>query len=410
LDEVSKLSWINKSRAVLHIADAPCHGKRFHSGVNDDHLNGDPKGLQIKDLLTDISNRKILYFFTEINTITQKMIEEFNKELEQIENGNQIRTFKLNSAEDLTTAFISTVTLTIENTRSITLNSNPGVLKDKIINKENRNFEISSLKEHEAEILEFEFDGDLNTIKDLMKKYIDKNSDKKLENFMKIKRETTQVFLCDEPFAKGNLRFAYSALVKRSNKLEKFVAKNSLYKDEKKDSYQNFKQMIILQIIAKYLAETFIKDSKSQMSVKFLNIYIMQLTDTGEYYTIEEYLDGNFAKWSNNLGYVNENEYSYTLDAFSHWSYAKTDHYLVVSDLQGLKKEAREKEGTYVLTDPAISCVERQFTSTDLGLIGIDKFFEKHKCNFMCRQLTLERHPNQPNEDRITTSKATKIK
>jgi hypothetical protein len=242
-----------------------------------------------------------------------------------------------------------------------------------------------------------------------MKKYIDKNSDKKLENFMKIKRETTQVFLCDEPFAKGNLRFAYSALVKRSNKLEKFVAKNSLYKDEKKDSYQNLKQIIILQIIAKYLAETFIKDSKSKMSVKFLNIYIMQLTDTGDYYTIEEYLDGNFAKWSNNLGYVNENEYSYTLDAFSHWSYAKTDHYLVVSDLQGLKKETREKEGTYVLTDPAISCVERQFTSTDLGLIGIDKFFEKHKCNFMCRKLTLERHPNQPNEDRITTSKATKM-
>ncbi len=83
LEEVSKLTWINKSRVFLHIADAPCHGKRFHLGVNDDHLNGDPKGLQIKDLLTDISNRKILYFFTEINTVTQKMIEEFNKNLSE---------------------------------------------------------------------------------------------------------------------------------------------------------------------------------------------------------------------------------------------------------------------------------------------------------------------------------------
>jgi hypothetical protein len=32
LNEVTKLEWSNESRVLFHIADAPCHGKRFHSG------------------------------------------------------------------------------------------------------------------------------------------------------------------------------------------------------------------------------------------------------------------------------------------------------------------------------------------------------------------------------------------
>lgn len=32
LNEVTKLEWLNESRVLFHIADAPCHGKRFHLG------------------------------------------------------------------------------------------------------------------------------------------------------------------------------------------------------------------------------------------------------------------------------------------------------------------------------------------------------------------------------------------
>ena len=197
---------MNSSKALLHICDAPCHGKRFSSNVTDDHPAGDPNNLKINDLLTNISKRGILYFFTEINSLTEIMIQEFNKELDQIDKSSQIRVFKLNSADDLTEVFASSVTLTIENTRSLTLNSNPnaGDLKDKIVDKNNLNFEKANLKEHDAEILGFEFEGNMDTFKELMKKYINKDSDKKLENYFKINRENTQVFLCGKPFAKGN--------------------------------------------------------------------------------------------------------------------------------------------------------------------------------------------------------------
>ena len=413
LKEVGELSWRNKSKVLFHICDAPCHGSRFHNNLNDDHPKGDPQGLQIQDLLKTIVDKNIDYYFTEINSYTEKMIQEFDKELEN--NGRKITLYKLDRAEDLLDKFTTSVTMTIANTKSMTM-SHPGgtssVLKDKIINKSNLIFEPSKLKEHDAEIITLEFSGDLGTFKELMNQYTKKITPvQKLDSFIKMRRENTKVLLCEQPFSKGNLRFAYTGLVKRGTEFEKVVAKNSLYKDDQKDTYQYNKQAIILQVVAKYLADKFIKDSSSLMSIKFLNVQIMQLLDTGEYFSIEEYLDGKFDKWSNNLGYVNENEYSYTLDAFSHWTWVNTNKYLVVTDLQGLRQEKKEREGTYILTDPAISCVDRQFTSTDLGIFGIDKYFKLHRCNYHCtRDLKLERHPDQQIENRVTVDKATKIK
>ena len=340
------------------------------------------------------------------------MIDEFNKELELIPDSHQITIYKLNNASDLLETFASSVTLTIHDTQTKTMDvsTSKALLKDLRIDKTKLDFSETNLKSHEAEILEFEFVGTLNTFEELMKQFKEKRTDKKLDNYIKVKRNNTQVRICSVPFAKGNLRFAYAALVKKGSIFEKFVAKNSLHNDEKKDSYAYNKQSVILQIIAKFLAEKFIEESRSQMTVKFLTVYVMQLLDTGDYFMLEEYLDGNFAKWSNNLGYVNESDYSNTLDAFSHWSYIKTGGYLTVSDLQGLRKTSgAEKEGKFILTDPAISCVERQFTSTDLGEFGITKYFEKHMCNSHCRDLKLPRHVSQPKEDRVPLSKDTKL-
>ena len=347
LKQVGELSWRNKSRVLFHICDAPCHGLRFHNNLNDDHPKGDPEGLQIQDLLKTIVDKNIDYYFAEINSYTEKMIQEFNKELEN-ENGREITLFKLNSAEDLFDKFTTSVTMTIENTKTITM-SHPGgtsrVLKDKIINKSNLIFEPSELKKHDAEIIGLEFVGNLETFKSLIKQYTNKVTPvMKLDNFIKMRRENSKVLLCEQPFSKGNLRFAYTALVKRETGFEKVVAKNSLYKDDQKDTYQYNKQAIILQVVAKYLADEFNERSRSLMSVKFLNVQIMQLLDTGEYFSIEEYLEGKFEKWSNNIGYLNEKEYSYTLDAFSHWTWVITNNYLVVTDLQGLRHEKKKRK------------------------------------------------------------------
>jgi hypothetical protein len=60
----------------------------------------------------------------------------------------------------------------------------------------------------------------------------------------------------------------------------------------------------------------------------------------------------------------------------------------MVNDLQGFRRGPIDKE-EYVLTDPAISCIQRQFDLTDLGEQGIEYFFKKHECNFYCNALKL---------------------
>ena len=45
LDLALKMSWDHQIRICILVADAPCHGKQFHSS-HDNYPNGDPHGLE----------------------------------------------------------------------------------------------------------------------------------------------------------------------------------------------------------------------------------------------------------------------------------------------------------------------------------------------------------------------------
>ena len=89
--------------------------------------------------------------------------------------------------------------------------------------------------------------------------------------------------------------------------------------------------------------------------------------------------------------------FSTTLDAFSHWTYSQFNEFLLVTDLQGIEYENKEKEQKeFVLTDPVIHCSREQFDRTDFSDIGIENFFKKHLCNVFCEKLRLKKHTLQP--------------
>ena len=67
----------------------------------DYYPEGDPRGLNITDLIRKLIQLKVLYYFAEINNTTAKMIEEFDKELIE-KQANRITVVKLGSAIDLT--------------------------------------------------------------------------------------------------------------------------------------------------------------------------------------------------------------------------------------------------------------------------------------------------------------------
>ena len=87
LDAVLGLDWEADTRVLIHIADFPCHGERFHpsnSLDSPDHaLDGDEKdknGLSAESLFARLVPTGIAYNFYHVcRHNTQKMINEFNR-------------------------------------------------------------------------------------------------------------------------------------------------------------------------------------------------------------------------------------------------------------------------------------------------------------------------------------------
>ncbi len=113
----------------------------------------------------------------------------------------------------------------------------------------------------------------------------------------------------------------------------------------------------------------------------------------GEYILVEDYLEGDFQKFISNAGWVKPQcMTSCTLmPTFAHWTWVHTRGQLMVADLQGVRYDDE-----YVLTDPCILSVDRNYGATDLALIGMALFFLTHQCTDICRSLDIaHKRPNQ---------------
>ncbi|KAK9820158.1 hypothetical protein WJX72_006777 [[Myrmecia] bisecta] len=73
LKQVLALSWMASTKLVIHIADAPCHGARYHHNSLDYHLEGDPSGLVPEELLQQLCASRVSVYFGRINASTDKM-------------------------------------------------------------------------------------------------------------------------------------------------------------------------------------------------------------------------------------------------------------------------------------------------------------------------------------------------
>ncbi|KAN0033496.1 hypothetical protein ACTA71_007183 [Dictyostelium dimigraforme] len=77
--QVKNLSWqSDTTKLIVHVGDAPCHGKKYHT-LNDKYPDGDPSGLVPEKLLQEISKKSIDYYFIKITFFTDQMIDIFKK-------------------------------------------------------------------------------------------------------------------------------------------------------------------------------------------------------------------------------------------------------------------------------------------------------------------------------------------
>ncbi|XP_052816499.1 alpha-protein kinase 1-like [Mya arenaria] len=96
-----------------------------------------------------------------------------------------------------------------------------------------------------------------------------------------------------------------------------------------------------------------------------------------EFVSIELYLKGKFEVFE--YGWVPESEL-FVSEAFSHFSWCRSEGTLLISNLQGVKTPF-----AYHFTGPTIHSEDSEYGQSDQGINGIKEFFKLHQCNNVCK-------------------------
>lgn len=386
-EEVTKLTWNEPTRILFHIADSPCHGTRFHApNLNDDYPNGDPRGLNIEDLLSRIKQLKVIYWFAKLSDTTDKMTEEFQSVMAP----EQINVIPLSSVDDLMEAVLASISASIQMEEHTIL--------AKECEEEMKRGADRQLKSYKLEKTEPDW-ASLEKQKVIVwnSKFLPDSKWKQME----LKNAERFIKIASNPFAEGVQRIAHYAIDCTEGSMTDIVLKQFKYAGEYLNRFDRYKEQMEIQSVAVELAQKFntIKPDGAR-DVHFAQVSIATFTE-GErqiHFTKERRIKGKYLKFMNNAGFVNKGNYTATLNAFSYWTYCVTRKYLMVVDLQGVKEEAPDGV-KYTLTDPAIHCgTLRRFGSTNLGREGMYKFFQTHHCNSICKALSLPIHRMQPED------------
>ena len=160
--------------------------------------------------------------------------------------------------------------------------------------------------------------------------------------------------------------------------------KNLKAANNKFDKYSNVQE---IQVTANTYAQLFNRAKPSGSSaIEFIAVDIVDIN--GTFYVMQEFVGGKFEKYNTNNGIVcSDPAHSDLMQAFSHFTYVKSEESILICDLEGVVSGNR-----VLLTDPAIHnrVPPGKYGPTNSGFLGMRRFFFSHECKSICRNMGLD--------------------
>ncbi|KAL4481536.1 hypothetical protein ABPG74_007625 [Tetrahymena malaccensis] len=375
LKEGLKQNFRSYVKAVFLIYDAPNHGLQYHDGDlidNYKHL-----GTNIEPLIQNYAESNI--YFTSImlksggRHIAQKTLEAIESEYKRCNKTNKF--YQIKAEKDPNFQIQQFIQTTIETT-----------IKHSKLNQSS--LSVKKIDNPIFKQLEFGKSYQIKPVNQYIRHF---DFPIQWDNLFIIVEESSYEYeiQLQNQFKDGTQRRAYNGKDETLNR--DIVVKFDLRINQNESLYEQMKDQQESQVVSSYIVNKFrnlvIPYVQNLQSLPYyIGANIAKLPKLNNFcYT--EVLLSEFDKFSNNAEYQKEakTENEQLLECLPHFSFQYSEGYLMITDLQG--------HGS-ILTDPCVHTLDnRKYGSTNLGQLGMSKYFAKHKCNKFCEKLKLI-HPS----------------